>query len=153
MALFSGTFSTAAACLALSKHRKFIGCGKNAAVFQAAKARLVEGFAAAIIDSSSDITFTDEGILRDARLVVEHSGGNGGPDPDSTLPKGFPAFQSLPGPMLTFLGVLWKVPDLTAKFDGVSVSKWPGEFKGLLQSTSMEVLSLIDGSSSGLCVG
>ena len=151
--MFAGTFSTAAACLSLPKHRKFVGCEKYGNVFEAGRARLVEIFAAAILDPRSDIVFTDDGILRDARLVVEHSDGNGATDPDWTPPKGFPGFQTLPKPLLQFLGCLWKVPTLSTKFDGVPVSRWPTELKGHLQSTPMEVMTSIDGSTSGLCLG
>ena len=150
--MFAGTFSTAAACLSLPKHRKFVGCEVRVDVFRAAKVKLVEVFAEAILDKESDIIFRSEEVLADARLVVAHSGGASGSDKDWNVPPGFPAMQSIPPTLLRSLGALLRKPRLAEEYDGVPVSRWPRKLKGSLLSVSPQALETMEAAATGICI-
>ncbi|PXF44265.1 Modification methylase CcrMI [Gracilariopsis chorda] len=58
--MFAGTFSTAMACMELSKHRKFVGSEQDAACFAHAKHAAVLHFARTIQLAENDIPKTQE---------------------------------------------------------------------------------------------
>ena len=150
--IFAGTFSTAAACLSLPRHRKFIGCEVRSDVFNAARHKLVEVFAEAIVNKDSDIVFKSQDVINDARLVVAHSGGGIIRDPEWRPPPGFPALQSVPLTLLRSLAVMCGNPRLPEEYDGVPVSRWPKSLKGTLLSTSAQTLEAMEAVVTGVCV-
>ena len=150
---FAGTFSTAAACITLPKHRKFIGCEVRDEVFEIAKAKLIEIFAGAILDKYSDVVPESPEVTEAARLVVSHSMYEERAEPEWTPPEGFLAFQVLPSFLLRYLSQYWGVPGFPTEYRGKSVSKWPRSMRGALQSTPLDQMVAAEAASVGVCVG
>ena len=150
--MFGGTFSTAAACLTLPKHRIFVGCEMDEEAFIAAKNDLIEVFAMTILDDKTDIQFSDEETLSDARTVVEHSRVISKPRAEWEPPNGFPAFQALPPWLTQYLAAKCGYPTLSKEYGDLPVSSWPGKLIGAIHSIPLQELADVEAAHLGLCV-
>ena len=150
---FAGTFSTAAACISLPKHRKFIGCEVKVDVFKVAREKMVEVFAGAIVDKYSDIIPESPEVTEAARLVLSHAMHEERTEVEWSPPQGFLAFQTLPSFLLRYLSQYWAVPGFSSEYRGKSVSSWPLSMKGALQSTPSQQMMAAEAATVGVCVG
>ena len=151
--LFAGTFSTAAACMTLPKHRVFIGCELKEDAYNLSRNKMIELFASVLQDPFSDIKTDSAAILEDAKLVCSHQRFTEPYDPNWNAPKGFPAFQNVPSYIVNYIANAWRVPDFIREYTDVAVSKWPISMKGALQTIPKDQLEALEAAQRGVCIG
>ena len=137
--LFSGTFSTAMACLSIPQHRKFIGCESDDACFSHAQHHVLIAVARAIEEGHTDM-MVDQSTLQAARRVVEAFPVAVRVERTWRPPRGFPPYQRIPGHMVVFLENLWM--DASFRNAGLlrSVCDWHSNFQGALHRMEPKTL-------------
>lgn len=151
--LFSGTFSTAAACIDLPGPRSFVGCemdeeacelGKRISVIPALTRRILDG----TIKSSATVKTR-------AAFLLEHRGDVSPHELRDIAwrpPSGLPGFQTLPPHILRFLSITSGYKKIATEAEKVPVSSWtPGALAHLL-STDPTVLLAAECVQVGLTV-
>jgi hypothetical protein len=151
--LFSGTYSTAVACITVPDgcYRHFVGCELDRECHSQAKKRLRAEFAKqyrkgsfgtqdrATVDACNALV-TASATVREAEWMQ---------------PSGYPAHCYLPAHLSSFLSELWSDPEFTEIWAEVPLDKWPAEILSRLEQLEQmdfSVLRAVECKHYGLAV-
>jgi DNA modification methylase len=148
--LFSGTYSTAAACLRIpdGMYRRFVGCELDKTCHEAAMWRVRAAFAREYAKGSFETPVPD--VLASMRTALQAFKVQ--PRLEWRQPEGLPAFCSLPEHLVRFLEALWGVTDLRTRYGQTGVDKWPEELLERYEQLDTSTLLAVDCMTYGLVV-
>jgi hypothetical protein len=149
--LFSGTYTTAVACLrhSIGHYRNFFGCELDAICHHASKPRLLEEYSAQVLRGA--FGFCQESSIYQAAEFIIHRGGSR--PRQWRAPDGLPACCKLPQTLLLFLSTLWGDRSAIATLQDVPVDQWPSEQLELLNRMDPDVLRAVDAMNHQVIVG
>ena len=155
---FGGTFSTAIACFTLDSEngtRRFIGCEKDTVCFEHAKRKVIERYAAAMLNKQikTSTELTEGSDLRAAAeyvhgrtLRTKSKKGRWAP------PPGLPPYQTVPDHILVYLSTAWKSPSLIQKCRDIPLNAWKRDLQGLFHQLDVDILRTVEAVQYGLAV-
>jgi DNA modification methylase len=151
--LFSGTYTTAAACLSMPDgcYRRFIGCERDKACHDQAQDRIREEFSKQYKKGIFGIQNKD--ILQAASVILSSS--RSSRSTDWMQPPGHPEYSQLPEHITSFLAELWSIPEVSSKWGNIALGNWPGELLSQLEhmeEMNFNVLRAVDSKHFGLSV-
>ena len=150
---FAGTFSTAAACLTLPNHRRFVGCEKDNDCFKQAQGKLVNRFAEFVSDhrSVTDFVVPDDILLSCSRLFAA--------EPSRSLlhrswaaPSSLPQFQRFPIHIMNYMSGILQQPRFIKDHFLCTVQEWPPSIKQTFDHLQVNDLLQVEGASYNVVV-
>ena len=147
--LFSGSFSTALACLQLEHRRRFVGCEQDNACFDTARDFITKRFAECIVEGNSNFNAPPP-IKSIAEELVQRKLLKKGGDPKWCAPNGVPPFQRFPPHLVKFLSAMCRDIRLFKECAQRPFHLWPSKYQSLMQQIDIEQALCHEAVSQGL---
>jgi hypothetical protein len=149
--LFSGTYTTAAACLRQPRghYRNFFGCELDTACHQASQSRLLVEYSAQVLQGTFGIS--EESPIWQAALILTRR--SPGRSLQWRAPDGLPGCCTLPAHLLVFLSNMWGERDAFEELQDIPVDQWPPARLEYLERADPDVLRTVDALHHRVIVG
>lgn len=153
--MFGGTFSTARACLTLSKPRVFYGCEKDKDCFNIAEENILQTFLKIASKQPNPYGIPNlDGIEEETNLFLDHMlvenyvrNQN-----ELTPPPGLPQTQTFPPHIINFVSSVSVTDSMVTDCGNLCYEHWPETSRSVLESIPSNHLLACEGVAYGLGV-
>ena len=156
MDFFSGTYSTAIACMTLrdGTYRRFIGCEKEKRCHDASQEWILHAFVSEVKAGryGGILQREVESILGDESVPVTGKAPRLRQKHISDAPEGLPAVTALPNHLLVFVASMKKDGSMLHRLSGVPMDQWPAEDMHSFWSIDPDAILAADAAFYGVYV-
>lgn len=149
--LFSGTFSTAIACLQLPNPRCFVGCELDELCFTHSLKHVIRSFSTFLVNNPVHKFSIPAEAFERAKLIAEKSL-HSTIDPNWTAPPHLPQFQILPLHILQFIGNQQRDIQFARNCQNIPPHEWSGKYRAYLDLCQPDQLRNHEATHFNLCL-